>query len=323
MNILFVCENYLPHYGGAEVVFKNLAEGFVQQGHKVTLITRRLHGTKKKETINGVNVIRVRSANTRYLFSLAAIPLVWKWARWADVIQTTTFNGAPPAWIGAKLRGKNVILTVHEVWINKWRKVTDFGRISCWIHNCLEKMIYWLPFDKYVCVSDATRHDLLKIGIDPRKAITIHNGFDSHFWNEKNFDGTDVRNKYNLADKFTAFSWGRPGPSKGFEYLLQAVPKIVEKIPQFTLLLMLSSVDKYPQKYRALQQMIENLNIQETVILVPAVPYDQLGNYLIAADCLVVPSIAEGFGYNVLEGVSVGKPMVTTTVGSIPEVIGG
>ena len=56
MHILFVCENYLPHYGGAEVVFKNLAEGFVKKGHDVSLVTHQIKGTKKFEKINGVKV---------------------------------------------------------------------------------------------------------------------------------------------------------------------------------------------------------------------------------------------------------------------------
>jgi glycosyltransferase involved in cell wall biosynthesis len=41
------------------------------------------------------------------------------------------------------------------------------------------------------------------------------------------------------------------------------------------------------------------------------------------SDCLVVPSVAEGFGYNVLESVSTGVPLVTTNTTSIPEVICG
>ena len=47
MKILFVLENYIPHIGGVEVVFKNLAEGLVKLGHDVFLITHRLKGTKK------------------------------------------------------------------------------------------------------------------------------------------------------------------------------------------------------------------------------------------------------------------------------------
>ena len=69
MKILFICENYIPHYGGAEVVFKNLAEGYVKLGHEVTILTHQLKNTKKREIINGVKVIRVPSLNSRYLFS--------------------------------------------------------------------------------------------------------------------------------------------------------------------------------------------------------------------------------------------------------------
>ncbi|MBS3127462.1 glycosyltransferase [Candidatus Woesearchaeota archaeon] len=47
MKILFICENYYPHLGGAEVVFKNLAEGYVKRGHQVTVLTHQLQGTKK------------------------------------------------------------------------------------------------------------------------------------------------------------------------------------------------------------------------------------------------------------------------------------
>ena len=45
MKILFVIENYLPHIGGAEIVFKTLAEGLVKKGHSVDLITHRLKNT--------------------------------------------------------------------------------------------------------------------------------------------------------------------------------------------------------------------------------------------------------------------------------------
>ena len=46
MKILFVCENYLPHIGGAEVVFKNLAERMIKLGHEVNLVTHKLKNTK-------------------------------------------------------------------------------------------------------------------------------------------------------------------------------------------------------------------------------------------------------------------------------------
>src|SRR3989344_1543558 len=124
MKILFVCENYYPHYGGAEVLFKNLAEGLVKAGNRVAVITSKLPDTKAFEEINGVKIHRIKCFNSRYFFSFLSIPKVLKLAGMADIIQTTTFNGAPPAWLGAKLTKKPVVLTVHEVWVNKWKEIT-------------------------------------------------------------------------------------------------------------------------------------------------------------------------------------------------------
>ena len=214
MKILFVCENYFPHIGGAEVVFKNLAEGYVKQGHQVNLVTRHLKGTKKFETINGVKVHRVKSFNTRYLFTFAAIPKVIKLARKADVIQTTTFNGAPPASFAGMFCKKPVFLTIHEVWINKWHKVTNMGKLGCLVHNLLEKAIYLLPFTRYICVSKATQKDLSKLGkfkkskLNQRKVKTIYNGMDYKFWDKNNFNQKDIKKKLDLAGKFVYFSWG-------------------------------------------------------------------------------------------------------------------
>jgi len=117
MRILFVCENYIPHYGGAEVVFKNLAEKYVEKGHQISLLTQRLKGTKKREVMNGVKVRRIFSFFSRYWFSFFSVFEAFRLAKKHDIVQTTTFNGAFPAWLAARLTGRKVVLTVHEVWI--------------------------------------------------------------------------------------------------------------------------------------------------------------------------------------------------------------
>ena len=331
MKILFVCENYLPHIGGAEVVFKNLAEGFVKLGHEVFLVTHRIKDTKKYELMNGVKVYRVNCFKSRYLFSLLAIPKVLKLAKKADVIQTTSFNGAPPAWLAAKLTKKPVVITVHENWINKWNKVTDLSKISCFIHNCLEKIIYTLKYDRYICVSNATRkdiiNDVIKNKASEKKAITIYNGLDYQLWNLDNFNGKKIREELNLKDKFVCFSWGRPGMSKGFEYLIEAMPKISTQIPNSILLLMLGSKETHQQRYEKLLQLINKLTkkhkLENRIKIIPSVPYEQLGSFIAAADCAIVPSVSEGFGYSAIEACTMNIPLVAANVGSIPEVVSG
>jgi len=324
MKILFVCENYHPHYGGAEVLFKNLAEGMVRNGSRVAVITTLLPGTKKFEDINGVKVHRIPCFNNRYLFSFLSIPAVLKLGRKADVIQTTTFNGAPPAWVGAKLTGKKVVLTVHEVWIGKWKDLTEFSAIKTFLHDLLERMLYLLPFDKYICVSNATKRDLLRQGIDAAKTVTVYNGFDYEFWNPRNFSGSEaqeIRRTLDLEGKFACFSWGRPGESKGFQYLIRAVPHIRQRVPNAVILLMLGSKEKYPKNYQKLKRLAAQY--PNSVKIIPSLPYQQLGTIIRAADCVIIPSLSEGFGYNVLEASSLGIPVVISNAGSSPEVVSG
>jgi D-inositol-3-phosphate glycosyltransferase len=325
MNILFVCENYIPHYGGAEVVFKNLAEGYVGQGHKVIVVTQLLPETTKYEVINGVKVVRINSFGSRNLFTFLSIPKVLNLAKKCDVIQTTSFNGAPPAWLVGKLRKKKVAITVHEVWIGKWQQVTSLSTIKAKIHDILERMIYWLPYNKYICVSDATKNDLLKIGIKPNKVQRVHNGVEYQFWNPDKFEDRtiEIRNRFNVQNNFVYFSWGRPGTSKGHEYLIKAVPKIKEKIPDAKLLLMLSTSEQYKKKYAELVQLVNSLGLQDDVKIIPPVKHLELGYYLKAFDCAVIPSIAEGFGFNCAEAMTMGIPVVVSDAGSLPEVVSG
>ena len=81
MKILFILENYLPHVGGVETVFRNLAERMVKLGHKVSIVTHRLKGTKKYEVMNGVKVHRVSCFQSRYLFTFLAIPSALRLAK--------------------------------------------------------------------------------------------------------------------------------------------------------------------------------------------------------------------------------------------------
>ncbi|HLC71177.1 MAG TPA: glycosyltransferase family 4 protein, partial [Candidatus Nanoarchaeia archaeon] len=326
MKILFICENYHPHQGGAEVLFKNLAEGLVKAGNEVSIITHLLPNTPKQEILNGVTIQRVFSFNSRYIFSFFAIPRAIMQARKYDIIQTTTFNGALPAWIAAKIYRKPMVLTVHEVWVGKWKEIAGFSRWQCWIHDFLEKIIYLLPFDHYMCVSEATRNDLFKLKISPEKVQTIYNGFDYSFWNPKKWTKKDTynfREQHNLHNKFVFFSWGRPGPSKGFEYAIKAMPAIIKEVPRAILVLMFGSVEKYPKKNAELLKLMGDINRPENIKVIPSLPYEQLGIALKAADAVIIPSVSEGFGYTTLEAVTMKKPVIISNAGSLPEVVSG
>ncbi len=323
MKILFVLENYLPHVGGVETVFCNLAEGLVRAGHSVDIVTHKLKGTKNFEIINGVKIHRVSCFGNRYLFTFLSIPKVLSMAKDCDIIHTTTFNGAPPAWLASKLRKKPVIITVHEVWIDMWHEMSDMGNFGKFLHNFLEKAIYSLKYDKYVCVSNATRNQLLKMNVSEEKTAVVYNGMDYEYFDSEKYDSSLIREKYGLYDDFVYLAYGRPGISKGHEYLLQAVPVIADKLFTSRLVLILSREKQYKKRFQRLLNLMKDLRIQDKVLLLPPQPWNLIPNFIKAADCVVVPSLSEGFGYNVVEANAMDVPVVASDTASIPEVVSG
>jgi glycosyltransferase involved in cell wall biosynthesis len=325
MKILYVLEHYHPHIGGVETVFKNICEGMAERGHSVKVITTRLPGTQKKEELNGVFIERITTPAkmARYFFAFLSIPKTIKEAKKSDLIHTTTFSASFPAWLGGVFSGKKTIITVHEVWVNMWKKVTEKSRMSALAHNFLEKRIYSLNFDKYVCVSNATRRELVKQKIDQSKVMTIHNGMDYEHWAPEKYDGKGIRKKLGIEKSFVYLGYGRPGTSKGFEYLIKAVPLISAEIKNSKLVMILSKDKAYEKEYEKLTMLIERLGIKEKIIILDPAGYAELPNYVKMADCIVVPSLSEGFGYTCIEGCAMKKPVVASNTASLPEVITG
>lgn len=322
MRICFVLEYYHPHVGGMEYLFQSLAEQLAQRGHEIIVVTQRIAGTSSDEIINGVSVHRIKSGN-RYLFSLAALAMTLKLARKCNIIQTTTFNSAFPAWFAARLLGIPVVLTVLEVWMKQWHVYTDMPWPKASLHHFLERMLYLFPFDRYVAISHSTERQLSALGIKAGRIQTVYGGFDSSYFDPVRYDGSIIRARHRLQNEFLCFSWGRPGMSKGHEYYLHAIPIILQKIPDARFILMLSDTKTYAQRTRYLMDIIKQHGIQDNVIIVDAVPRPELGHYLKAADCVVIPSLAEGFGYAVLEAAAMHATIVASDTTSIPEVIGG
>jgi len=319
MNILFILENYHPHIGGVEIVFRNVCEGLARKGHDVTVLTHRLPKTKKQEIIGGVRIVRVASMDSRYLFTFTSIPKAIHLAKSADLIHTTTFNAAPPAWLASRIANIPVMITVHEVWIGKWREFTDFGAVKAWVHDFLERLVFALPYDKYVCVSEATTKSLNDVLPERKKqTITIHNGFEGGPWHAKAKGVHDLRMRLDLKDKFVILGYGRPGTSKGFGYAIEAFSLIKKKIPNAELILILSKDKQYAHVVERFKEIAPR-----GVRILPSLPHRELPQYVQMADCVVLPSLTEGFGYVALEASHAGTPIVASNTASIPEVIGG
>jgi len=323
MKLLFVSEYYPPHVGGVEVVFKNLAELLAKDGHECHVVTSRLPNTKRCEETNRVKIHRVSvpEKGARYWFTFLSIPRVIALARQVDLIQTTTFNAAFPAWLASKLLRKKSVITVHEVWGETWVNSLGMNWLSATLHRFLEKVIVHLPFDRVVCVSEYTRNRLRALGVKNKKVEVIYNGIDTELFTPRG-ESSPVRKRLKLGrDEFVYLYYGRPGLSKGVEYLVSAVPLVSKKVPNSKLVLILTSEPR--DKYESIKKLIQDLSIEDKVMLLDPLPRSELPDYIAASDCVIIPSLSEGFGFSAAEACAMEKPVVASNVASLPEVVSG
>jgi D-inositol-3-phosphate glycosyltransferase len=323
MKILFVLEHYYPYIGGAEVLFKNVCEGLAARGHSVTVITTLLPGTEKIEVLNGVKIDRVNTPikASRYWFTFLAIPLAIKLAGQSDIVHTTTYNGAFPARLASWFKRKKCIITVLEIIGYRWRELPGMDPIKAWFYRFLEGLIIRMPFNRYIAISRYTSDCVKELGISPGKLDVVYPGIDYSLFDPVKANGRDIRNKLNIKDEYIYLYYGRPGISKGLQYLVKAVPILKNTLPASKLLMIVSR--EPADGYRAIKGLIQELNLGENVLLIDPVPRQQLPSYIAAANCVVVPSLSEGFGFSAAEADAMQVPVIASDTASLPEVVSG
>ena len=324
MRILFVLENYWPNVGGVETLFRGAAEELAHRGHKVTVVTSRLSGTPAREEHGGVIVRRVSVPQPlrRYLFMMLALPVVVREALRAEIIHTTTYNAAFPAWIGARVTGRPVIITVHEVFSEQWQRMPGMNPFLGWGYRIYEWVILRLPFRAYVCDSEFTRKRLLdRTGIDPARVSKIYPAHDPSLWNRADYVPFPLRSEIGASDDaFVYLYFGRPGVSKGVHDLIEAVPLVADRVFGSRLVMLLSR--EPADQYARILRRVRDLKIEDSVVILDSVPRQSLPRYLLAANCVVVPSISEGFGYAALEAATLGCRVIATAGHSVEEILG-
>lgn len=325
MRICFVYEYYHPHVGGAEALLQHLAEGMAARGHQVSVVTSRLDGTAGHELVNGVRVCRVRVPRIadRYWFTAFGLPAVLKEASGADIIHTATYNGAVAAWLAGKLRRKPVVLQPFEVLGDLWSKL-GLGAATAQSFRLFERLVLLLPFEGYSCISHSTMDALVRVCGEKagRKAFVSYPGIDYSLFDSTADNGRErIRRQLEVEDDtFLCMYSGRPGYIKGLDHLISAFPAIKKKVPRARLLLLLAGSPA--NKYREAVDSLANLPAEDIILREP-VPRAELPSYFQASDCVIVPSLNEGFGFTCVEASAMERPVVATRAGSLPEVISG
>jgi len=169
--------------------------------------------------------------------------------------------------------------------------------------------------------SEATRRDLLARHLrDPEKVFVAPLGVHKRFAPASAVDVAAVRKFYGLADPFVLYVGGIDA-RKDIGVLLEAFARVRQERQEPLRLALAGHVLRAPE-YPALRQRAVDLGIDDALSVLAFVPLGQLHMLLSAAHVFAFPSRCEGFGLPPLEAMACGTPVVSTTGGSLGEVLG-
>lgn len=165
--------------------------------------------------------------------------------------------------------------------------------------------------DHIICISESTRKDLIDILRVPReKTSVVYLGHSFHAENS-----TGMKAVTSLQDKPYILFVGPRGGYKDFKSLLEAFSRD-EKIHR-NFRLICAGGSAFSESEQGLIRRLPEGSVAQLFAT-----DDVLASLYSHANAFVYPSLYEGFGIPPLEAMSYGCPVITTSGGSLPEVVG-
>lgn len=227
-----------------------------------------------------------------------------------DIIHAHGYKAHILGCIAAKLSGiKYIVKTVHGL----EELFPTMKRLKASFYTHLDTLFDKYFTDKIIAVSYNVHQELSK-RINSRRIVTIHNGIElNRVCLTK--DPVYVRRKLCInAEDFIVGTVGRLVPVKGQEYFIQAARIVVDKIGNVKVLV----IGEGPCR-KNLERLARQTKMDAHVIFTGY--RDDVYDLINAMDIFVLSSLHEGIPTVLLEAMALQKPIISTDVGGVPEII--
>jgi glycosyltransferase involved in cell wall biosynthesis len=278
-----------PEGGGSELYVEQVAAGLAARGFAVTSFSAAYAGAPRRETVDGVRVVRRGGRFSVYAWA-ALLCLAGRLGR-PDVV-VDVGNGVP-FWSPLYCR-RPVVLLVHHVHREQWPVFFSprVAALGWWLES--RAMPYVYRRARVVTVSESTRRELVALGV--REPITlVHNGTPPPLVGP-------VR-----APAPTICALGRLVPHKRVELVLAAAARLRAEVTGLR-------VEVAGQGYwlDELRAHARRLGVEDIVTFHGHVRDEAKSRLLGRAWVLALPSLKEGWGLSVVEAAAHGTPAVAS-----------
>jgi len=164
-------------------------------------------------------------------------------------------------------------------------------------------------------VSKNLKNELIKHKINADKITVIPNGVDIDSF--KIQDRNHCRQKLNIKSSEPMVLYvGRLSEEKNIKSLIIAAEKLISRGNHFNLYV----VGDGPLESE-LKALSKQLKIEKNVHFVGKVDHSEISTWMASTDFFSLPSIREGCPNVILEALGCGRPVISSNVGAIPDVV--
>ena len=300
MNILYLT-NHLNVGGITSYVF-SLARGMKERGHNVYIASSGgglLQKFKEEGVIFVPLPIKTKSElSPKILISMYKLSHLLKRYR-IEIIHSNSRTTQVLASVLAKYKDFRHVTTCHGFFK---RRIT--------------RRIFGTWGKSVIAVSRPVKEHLIRdFGVREQDITLIYNGIEAaRFENKDQNFRNEMKKTLGLADCPVVGIVGRLSDVKGHRYLIEAMQKVLQKIPQARLLIV--GEGKMKKKLVALSR---HKAIEKSILFIPSVK--ETRDVLSIMDVFVMPSLKEGLGLALMEAMAAGLAVIGSDVGGIKDLI--
>ncbi|MCI0529753.1 MAG: glycosyltransferase, partial [Nitrospira sp.] len=299
-NVLHLIETSGP--GGAENVLISLVENLDRSRYRSLVCLLRDGWLKAQLQRRGIETIvspQQRTLDVQWVFHLARLLR----DRTIHVMHAHEFAMNVYGSLLSRMTGIPIVATVHgkNYYWSKWRRRLAYQFVA--------------RQSLMVAVSEDIKWFLTeRVSIYPARIITIRNGIDLHRYAVSDQQNT-IRKKLGInGNQPVIGTVGNLYAVKGQAYLLRACAAVAKDFPDVVLL-----VAGRGEQLGSLKEEARSLGIGGNVRFLGF--REDVPSLLQAMDVFVLPSVSEGLPLSILEAMALGKPVVASSVGGIPEIV--